>query len=253
MRGRELLEAIEYIDDELVEEAADFVFKPKTKKIITIKWQNWCGAAACMVVLGAVSILAYQQHQKSGAVMEIAMDAEATFGAPETAIEITTDTTEADSAVVTEETSPAAEIESCIENATIIEAFPPKQMEQGNAVQIGGCYASPSKGDILIFHSLQQALEYYGAMDGVYMYRIIIDVFGERPDDNGDGTYHYAELRSSEAGHEMLTAEYERLLDLGYEVDLSGEYSLTACLTAEQIKNFDIFSGYGYAFRFASE
>ncbi len=278
MRGRELLEAIEYIDDELVEEAAvEVLQKQKQQRKSGVNWYRACSAAACILLLGAVSILAFRQNQ----MYEEAFDTAATDTAGQMTESAVT-TSQADAAVpekvgvpeesakeeevgaitdsvgdlVADKESAAAEIcegEPVLEETyTLIEDFPPKQPPSDEAVSIG-CYPAPEKGGKITGVILKQAIEYYEKMDGLYRYYVVIDVFGDRPDNNGDGTYYYNELRISEAGHEMLVTECERLQELGYKVELSDRYVLSGHLTAKEIENFDGLAEYGYMLRLLNE
>lgn len=281
MRGRELLEAIEYIDDELVEEAAaDILKKQKQQRKTTVNWYRTCSAAACILLLGAVSILAFQQNRKYEGATESAFDTAATDTASAMA-ETTVTTSQADMAVPEEVevsvesakdvaadnatdsvTAESATPESVVEELcgvptiddtyTLIEEFPPKEMASTEASSIV-CYAAPEKGGKIIGIKLMQAIEYYEKTDGIYRYHILIEVFGDRPDNNGDGTYFYNELKSSDVGHEMLAAECDRLQELGYMVELSDQYVLTGHLTAKEIENFDGLAEYGYMLRFLNE
>lgn len=143
----------------------------------------------------------------------------------------------------------------------VIDTFPPKQMqseEQGGTA----CYKAPEKGEWFYFHQLKNALEYYDGTQNateeesssVYAYQVVVDVFGDRTETDNEGErIVYGELTASDSGRNLLEAEYQRLLKLGYQVCLSEDYLLTGTFTKAELEQFHASPDYGYAFHFESE
>ena len=122
------------------------------------------------------------------------------------------------------------------------------------------CYAAPEKGEYFLHHYLDAAIKSYETNTPSqnsatkYAYKVMITVFGDIINDNGET--QYSMLNQSGNGRQKLKAEYERLLENGYDVSFTDtdEYCyITGIFTKEQLDNFTPQPEYGYAFSFEDE
>lgn len=286
MKGRHLLDAMEYIDDELIEEAAPLleVSSEGQKRKKRVLHANLIGAAAAALAV-AVSLWVWkgdtlvkqteenaaQNHDVEKALMtadaravdeDIEADAAATemieteVGNTEMEADIETDTEMTDKLSGTEysKLSEAKDDEAI----NIIEELTSRVSNDSQDQAVSECYEAPQKGGYSLDSALVTAIDYYennaNTMDlTIYkncVYHVTIDIFGERTEEGGTV---YEELQFSEDGREKLCAEYNRLLAIGMSVSLSEDYELTGLLSSEEIKSFKPCSDYGYRFRLINE
>lgn len=277
MKGRQLLDAMEYIDDALIEEAAPLFDasaegqKRKKRRLHA----NIIVAAAALAVTVSLWIwkgeILVQQTEENAAqdyemaraftAAEVLEPESAEVTAEQKASDIADDTIKTDKLSGTEYSmlSDAADNSSL----KVIEEFPPRTssddvQKQAVSEQSAVCYKEPEKGEYFLYTGLQSAIDCYdNAMNTIeqaepesYIYHVTIDVFGERTE---EGCTVYEELRFSEEGREKLCVEYNRLLAIGMTVSLSEDYELTGLLSSEEIEGFEPCADYGYAFRLINE
>ncbi|MDE7268724.1 MAG: hypothetical protein K2N89_14795 [Lachnospiraceae bacterium] len=288
MKGRQLLDAMAYIDDELIENAAPFVesafadtARPPGQ---TLKWRSITACAAVFFVV-AVSLWVW----KSGAntvYKESVPQEGANAGGVDTGAALAQNPTEnvpmdagrevgvdhAAAAVEIDDKNDAAVLDDTVDEfAAAVEEdkdFAADSAGQKNDVivrvieefplQSEVCYKAPSKESFMIWLGLEKAIDYYDNANNTieleypenYLYLVAIDVFG---DVTQNGETVYEELRFSEEGKEKLYQEYERMLEAGLDVSLSEEYELTGLLNREEIEGFAPCADYGYAFRLVTE
>lgn len=282
MKGRRLLDAMTYIDDALIEEAApsfgSAAKAPKRKRII-FAFAAAAFAAAVSLWIWKDNMVVVQQTEEN-AVQDYDM-AKALMTADSSAVgendfeadAVTTETIETDAENAKMAADMGADIQMTDklseteysslkdrEAVNIIEAFPQLDDTQEQAVsgQSAVCYKAPEKGEYFLYSALAAAIDYYdnnvNTMDlAIYkdcVYHVTIDVFGERTEEGGTV---YEELRLSEEGKKTLCDEYNRMLSIGLTVSLSEDYELTGLLSSEEIKGFEPCEDYGYAFRLINE
>ena len=286
MKGRQLLDAMAYIDDELIENAAPFAenaFADTTRTTgRTLKWRSITACAAVFFVV-AISLWVWkggintvykeaipQEGANAGGVdtgaalaqnptENVPMDAGREGGVDPAAAEnddkndvaVLDDTVDEFAAAVEENKDFAADSAGQKSDVIVrvIEEFP---------LQSEVCYKAPSKGSFMIWLGLEKAIDYYDNANNTieleypenYLYLVAIDVFG---DVTRNGETVYEELRFSEEGKEKLYQEYERMLEAGVDVSLSEDYALTGLLNREEIEGFAPCADYGYAFRLVTE
>ena len=290
MKGRQLLDAMEYIDDELIENAAPFAenaFSDTARTTgRTLKWRSITACAAVFFAV-AVSLWTFRPGWKSGAdtvyekaaqeegfnaggvdtgaalaqnpTENVPMDAGREVGVDPAAAEIDDkndvavldDTVDEFAAAVEENKDFAAD--SAGQKSDVI-----VRVIEEFPLQSEVCYKAPSKGSFMIWLGLEKAIDYYDNANNTieleypenYLYLVAIDVFGDVTE-NGETVYE--ELRFSEEGKGKLYQEYERMLEAGLEVSLSEDYELTGLLNREEIEGFAPCADYGYAFRLVTE
>jgi len=292
MTGRDLLDAMEYISDDLIEEAVSEEAKQSFSPY------RWAAVAAGVVVLCVSAfVLREWQHSPEGiALPDEGYDTSANYAAGSPALEesgaaggadgggdieekaadelppadvtsgsskdsaIAEDNAAAEDYVSQKQGNTANVLEAQQElereeadtaNSLIIEDFPPKHPKRdensdGNSMESIGCYPAPEKGACLWSQPLDSAIAYYEGENAAvssegmgYKYHVHIDVFGETDES-------YRELHLNEYGRTLLSAEYERLLALGYNVSLSEDFWLTGLFTKAELENFQAASEYGY-------
>lgn len=297
MRGRDLLDAMEYIDDVLVEEAAR---APVVRQKRTVSFSKWAATAAGVVVLcvSAVALYAWQSARNmedatgSGAAVSSDMapapqedsggvDTAASYSDAAASEGVDAAAEAAGAEAVMEEAADEAqtpgravssEYDAAKQDVIFIDDFPPKEREpsQNNmeakdydaVLEAEVDYKMPEKGTYFYALDLSNAMEYYEGADTQgsdaeemaqmeYRYYVVIEVFGDRAKD--DEKTDYGLLSLSEDGRELLTAEYSRLLEAGYDVSLSEEFELTGTFSKEELDAFDVSPDYGYLFRFSEE
>lgn len=331
MRGKDMLEAMEYIDDELIEEALSNAVN-KTSRLQQSYKKYIYTAAAFAVILGmsafAYSIFAPSKNTEmsgeSGAqtadtsaaeaaeATEItedtenlqaagnsqsvgaAADSSATEGVPSTdSIYMSAqmpDNETSDASVTDLGTQPekksstdqpmsaksksgnAASEEISDLSETISADTEMEKSKSGTYTIIDSrksvaeqpyavyCYAAPEKGEYFLHHYLDAAIKSYETNIPTqnsatkYAYKVILTVFGDIINDNGET--QYSTLNQSEDGRQKLKAEYERLLENGYDVSFTDtdEYCyITGIFTKEQLDDFMPQPEYGYSFSFEDE
>lgn len=288
MKGRQLLDAMEYIDDELIEEAAPLLeisSEGQKRKKRMLRANIIVAAAAALTVTVSLGIwkgdiFVQQTEENDEQNYDVAKalvtadnsaadddDFEEDAAAAEV-IEIETGNAEMEADTEVTDKLSGTEYSRLSEDknneaVNIIEEFPPGDsandaQKQAVSGQSAGCYEAPKKGGYFLDSALVSAIDYYdnniSTMDlTIYkncVYHVTIDVFGERTE---EGCTVYEELRFSEEGREKLCVEYNRLLAIGMSVSLSEDYELTGLLSSEEIKGFEPCTDYGYAFRLINE
>ncbi len=78
----------------------------------------------------------------------------------------------------------------------------------------------------------------------------MIDLYGEISTANDT---QYEDLYHTEAGNALIEQEYQRLINLGYAVNLSEDFQLTGIFTKAEIDTFQAAPEFGYIFRFGNE
>ena len=126
---------------------------------------------------------------------------------------------------------------------TIISEYPGDM----NAVY---CYATPAKGTYFLYHYLETALSQNETEDLPYAYKVSIQLFTYEKDSPDNATCLYGTTKEEQ---ELITREYDRLLGLNLDVELSADYHITATLTKEELQSFPVSSEYGYTIGFANE
>lgn len=293
MRGKDLLECMEYLDDTLIEEALNPAGSPYNKNAYKNSMvKKWSIAAACVIML-CISTTAFWSHQKQQNIQyteetdlavqmdsvsndagDLSLPAEHTFDG--TLLESTATDTDLNT------TGRDNEIEKEIEDKAL-SMQSPVHAEQDNKAEKGAAveetmktaytvlsdyygekdasvydYPMPEKGALLCYHYLQETINYYTvqgkAADSVDG---TIYAFQVVIDLYGDietaEETRYEDLYYTEKGHMLIEQEYRRLIDLGYAVRLSEDFQLTGTFTKMEIDTFQASSEYGYVFRFESE
>lgn len=284
MKGRQLLDAMAYIDDSLIEEAVPFAenaFADTIRPIgRTLKWRSLTACAAVFFAV-AVSLWVSQLGWKSGAdtVSEEAVPQEG-LNAGGADMEIALTQKPEENALTTGKADNGADVadveldgrnDAVVFDDTVKEEFAAaveeNKEQKSDAVvrvidafpmQAQVCYKAPSKGSFMIWLGLKNAIDCYDNDNNtielqypeIYRYHVAIDIFG---DVTKDGETVYEALCFSEEGKEKLYQEYERMLEAGLEVSLSEEYELTGLLDKEEIEDFSPCADYGYAFRLVTE
>lgn len=290
MRGRRLLEAMTYIDEALIEEAAPFSETGRTSVVGAAKMRsNWKGFAACAAVLFTAAVSLWAWKDDRNAVYEEALPQEgANAGNIDAVYELAENAPIADNgADLTDDAGGAmfsggiaAGLEDSAEEnkeaaaddfgqhlkgnaiVRVIEEFPPKWGREDDSAEeypaTVQCYKAPEKGQFFLWRGLKSAISYWDdghntielAEPEEYVYHVAIDVFGDVTE-NGDVVYE--KLRVSEEGKEKLYQEYERMFAMELEVSLSEDFELTGMLSRDEIEGFEPCADYGYAFRLVNE
>lgn len=252
MNGLDLLKGIGEIDDDLVEES--YIENTGTPKVThSVIWRRWSSAAACLLCIGIVSGIAYRVHSDSikentskTAAMDIAVQAlpqEDGAGNLDGVMEA------APYVVAEDNASEDCNLESSSVHDwsayTIISEYPGEM----NAIY---CYGEPKQGSYFLYQYLSDTLAQNetAVMTHPFAYNVNIDVFAY--DDPSD-QYSRHLSGETEADQQLLTQEYERLLDLGYDVYLSDSYQLSGIFTKEELNDFPVNEKYGYTIYFANE
>ena len=289
MRGKDLLECMEYIDDTLIEEALNPAGSPHNKNSMV---KNWSLAAACVIML-CIFATAFWSHQKQQKIeyteepdLAVQMDSVSNdAGDLSLPAEHTSGGTLAQSAATDTDLNPADrdnETEKAIEDKAL-SMQTPVYAEQYDEAEKGAIveeklktaytvlsdyygekddavydYPMPEKGALLCYHYLQETINYYtkqgkaaDSVDGtIYAFQVVIDLYGDIETAEG---IRYEDLYYTEKGHTLIEQEYRRLIDLGYAVRLSEDFQLTGTFTKTEIDTFQAAPEYGYVFRFESE
>lgn len=285
MRGKDLLECMEHIDDALIEEALNPVIVPR-QNIRTAKWGM---AAACLIVAGvsAATLWSHQnikEEDSGGIENEIAMSmtaefstdistdnagninennqlAEASAGSTQSAGIADVDENERNDAVMDDLASDSAMTDKTESDNVGVEGMKSAAQEtlKINYTEILDYSAAdsassddvvPEKGKAIYHQRLQKAIEFYSAQEKDttdYVYTVVIELFGDMETDTGS---HYGHLNQTDDGNEFIEQEYRRLLELGYSVRLSEDFLLMGTFTKEELDTFDACPEYGYVFRF---
>ena len=260
MNGFDLLRGIGEIDDDLIAEA--YIEAPKVHS--HIEWKKWGSAAACLLCVGAISIVAYRTHISS--VPESASQL-AESAAYDTVVE----------AVPQQETASASGEMQEAAQYDIAEAGDPEECNLQNAQQENAqsspardwsdyeiiseypgemdaiyCYAQPEQGSYFLYEYLSKTLSQNETADilSPYAYAVNISVFTYDDSDEAAGREVLGETAEEQ---QLLTQEYERLLEVGYDVHLSDSWQLSGIFTKEELKDFSVNDQYGYAIYFANE
>ena len=289
MRGKDLLECMEYIDDTLIEEALNPAGSPHNKNSMV---KNWSLAAACVIML-CIFATAFWSHQKQQKIeyteepdLAVQMDSVSNdAGDLSLPAEHTSGGTLAQSAATDTDLNPADrdnETEKAIEDKAL-SMQTPVYAEQYDEAEKGAIveeklktaytvlsdyygekddavydYPMPEKGALLCYHYLQETINYYtkqgkaaDSVDGtIYAFQVVIDLYGDIETAEG---IRYEDLYYTEKGHTLIEQEYRRLIDLGYAVRLSEDFQLTGTFTKTEIDTFQAAPEYGYVFRFEGE
>lgn len=289
MRGKDLLECMEYIDDTLIEEALNPAGSPHNKNSMV---KNWSLAAACVIML-CIFATAFWSHQKQQKIeyteepdLAVQMDSVSNdAGDLSLPAEHTSGGTLAQSAATDTDLNPADrdnETEKAIEDKAL-SMQTPVHAEQYDEAEKGAIveeklktaytvlsdyygekddavydYPMPEKGALLCYHYLQETINYYtkqgkaaDSVDGtIYAFQVVIDLYGDIETAEG---IRYEDLYYTEKGHTLIEQEYRRLIDLGYAVRLSEDFQLTGTFTKTEIDTFQAAPEYGYVFRFEGE
>ena len=263
MRGKDLLECMEYIDDTLIEEALNPAGSPHNKNSMV---KNWSLAAACVIML-CIFATAFWSHQKQQKIeyteepdLAVQMDSVSNdAGDLSLPAEHTSGGTLAQSAATDTDLNPAGrdnETEKAIEDKAL-SMQTPVHAEQYDEAEKGAIveekqktaytvlsdyygekddavydYPMPEKGALLCYHYLQETINYYtkqgkaaDSVDGtIYAFQVVIDLYGDIETAEG---IRYEDLYYTEKGHTLIEQEYRRLIDLGYAVRLSEDFQLT--------------------------
>lgn len=288
MRGKDLLECMEHIDDALIEEALNPVIAPR-QNIRTAKWGM---AAACLIVAGvsAATLWSHQnikEEDSGGNENEVVMSMTAEFSTDISAenagninernqlAEASAGSAQPDGmADKAENERKDAVMDDLASGGTVVD-----KMESDNAsvedmksatqealkinyteihdYSAAGSASSddvvPEKGMVLYYQRLQKAIEYYSAQEKDatdYAYTVVIELFGDIETDTGS---HYVHLNQTDDGNELVEQEYRRLIELGYSVRLSEDFLLMGTFTKEEFDTFDVCPEYGYVFRFEND
>ena len=289
MRGKDLLECMENIDDTLIEEALNPAGSPHNKNSMV---KNWSLAAACVIML-CIFATAFWSHQKQQKIeyteepdLAVQMDSVSNdAGDLSLPAEHTSGGTLAQSAATDTDLNPADrdnETEKAIEDKAL-SMQTPVYAEQYDEAEKGAIveeklktaytvlsdyygekddavydYPMPEKGALLCYHYLQETINYYtkqgkaaDSVDGtIYAFQVVIDLYGDIETAEG---IRYEDLYYTEKGHTLIEQEYRRLIDLGYAVRLSEDFQLTGTFTKTEIDTFQAAPEYGYVFRFEGE
>lgn len=292
MKGRRLLDAMAYIDDDLIEEAAPFGENHRAGS--AAKWRRM---AACAAVFSAAAVSLWAW--KSGIVTNKEIEPEnAQFaGGMESGSALEENAPETPSAAanavdwnVASDNGGAAvsggaadgfQEENLQENVQqavweydeekksvvrVIEEFPPKweaaDGAKSNDYSIGvteECYKAPEKGQFFLHKGLKSAIDYWdNANNTIELAEPEDYIYHVAVDVFGDVTkdgdmVYYEGLQFSDEGKKKLHDEYERMVMAGLEVSLSEDFRLTGMLSREELEGFEPCAEYGYAFRLINE
>lgn len=277
MRGKDLLESIEFIDDALVEEALNPSVSVRRTHANTVV--RWGMAAACVIVIG-VSATAWLAHLsiiggKGGMSSAPAMDgasadsaggAEAGNAVPEAAADSELpdggmqDATADSEGAVAEQNEGIGDFKqeagaqkSAKADYTIISDYYGEKYAEID-------YKMPEKGEVIRFHYLNETIKYYTEQENtietldnsVYAYEVVIELFGDVIADDA-GTYYGVLASVGGEANTQIEQEYRRLVELGYAVKLSEDFRLTGLFTKVEMDTFQASPEYGYVFRFENE
>lgn len=291
MRGKDLLECMEQIDDALVEEALEPAAFPRRKNMSL----RWGMAAACVVVLG-ISATVYWSHRSMKEIhvedqnadtagLQMAMEAAAakdsgdngspaagaqsdtmaggTVGSLEDGavpedVETVRQSSAQDAAFVEEEdveTAKSREESMDLKESLLYTVISDYYGEKDGSVYD---YPVPGKGEFFCFHYLQETMRYYAELENTAggaddsIYAYDV-VIDLYGDSEENGEIIHCELAYTDKGSEKIEQEYRRLAGLGYAVRLSEDFQLTGTFTKVELDTFQASPEYGYTFRFASE
>lgn len=291
MKGRDLLDAMEYISDDLIEEAATEWVQKGTRRKFTMR--KWVATAAGIAVL-CVSVLALNEWKQvmfsgnssnsntsgandmsfsSSVITDTATKAENNAGAEENApedniaatgeIDPSVSATSSDTQTVHDDTHKQSssqdgieEEDSKQESVFIIEDFPPKYpyREPSETLTETASYVPPRKGTCSYSQILTEALAYYdGEKDNVDSANVYHVMIELFSEREENGNVVYGEITLHENSESLLTKEYERLSEQSYDVSLSEDYKLEGLFTKSELETFDALPEYGYMFSLVSE
>lgn len=291
MRGKDLLECMEWIDDALIQEALNPPAVPRRKNTVV----RWGMAAACTVVVG-VSAAALWSHQNLENApiehMEIAGDsaaaqnalpesATAAGNAPEHApaqteqtqgakadrsilaggVESAERSSELDTSAVKDNSAELSEIpasvQSAMEEYTIVRSYCGEESDvtEDSAFQKHSTAddSAPKRGTVLCAQELQEAVKYYGEQElrSEYMVHAYEVVIVLFGDAAADDGSKT--LYQELQDPELMEQEYLRLSEMGYDVRLSEEFQLTGIFTQKELDAFPAAQEYGYLFHFIED
>lgn len=289
MNGRDLLDAMEYISDDLIEEAATEWIQKGNERKVTVR--KWVATAAGIAVL-CVSALALNEWKHTMFHSNSSTSNNSGANDMNFSSSVTTDTaTKEENAqednmaatgeIIDQSTSTSLDTQvayddmykqnsikeevSKYESAFIIEDFPPKHpyREPSESITDVASYVPPKKGTYSYSQMLTEALKYYDSEEGntgsalaenlekpYNVYHVVIKLFSDREE---NGNVVYGELELNENSEALLTGEYERLSEQGYDVSLSEDYELEGLFTKSELETFDVLPEYGYIFSLVSE
>lgn len=293
MRGKDLLECMEYIDDALIEEALN----PTVASYKNRSAAKWAMAVACMMAVG-ISATVFWSHQNVNVNLkqdsndivaqtdivdnyrnqsDAGRTAETGFamGIEEDASNSITSVTEnntsegAKAKSMDDQTAVKSNMESLeIQKETKL-ADLEMQEDTKTAYKVihdyyeekdtsEYCYSAPEKGTVLCYHYLQETINYYATQESTTdTADDMIYAYQVAIDIYGDietiDGIQYEDLYHSDAGNLLIEQEYRRLIDLGYAVRLSEDFQLTGVFTKTEIDTFSAAPEYGYVFRFENE
>lgn len=284
MKGRRLLDAMAYIDDDLIEDAASFAennsgntvqfFEKRVRK-------RQLAACAAVLFVAAMSLWVWKSSSKVyvGIMPGTGNSEDGAYAGGDPADEAAPEAAPAEAApqeknadsgggrdLEAAKQDVAADGIADKENALTEDKSDMQQQKGPMRVRIIeefpqtgiACYAAPGKGEVFQGIGLIAAIDCWdngnNTMDIAepesYLYRVKIDVFG----DVGNGNdVSYEQLGISDEEKEKLSNEYERLLAAGLDVKLSEDFSLTGLLSRDEIEDFEPNPDYGYMFRLVNE
>ncbi len=286
MRGKELLECMEYIDDTLIEEALNpTIVSHKNKPVL-----KWSMAVACAATISAITFWSYQNANMNFNKEDIQME-HTDISTQANTIDSNMDKNDVGRLAVesgmTEMTEDALSTgtTSTTNNSPLVDAKSQSMEDKaaqksnfahweaqeetesaykvireyyGEKESLEYCYSVPEKGAIHCYYYLQETINYYTTQENttditdstIYAYQVAIDIYGDIETANGT---QYEDLYHSNVGNLLIEQEYRRLIDLGYAVRLSEDFQLTGIFTKAEIDTFLTSPEYGYVFRFENE
>lgn len=293
MRGKDLLECMEYIDDALIEEALN----PTVVSYKNRSAAKWAMAVACMMAVG-ISATVFWSHQNVNvdlkqnsndivAQTDIVDNYRNQSDAGRTAetgfaMGIEEDASNSITSVTENNTSEGAKAKSMDDQAAAKSNMESLEMQKETELAdlkmqeetktaykvihdyyeekdtLEYCYPAPEKGTVLCYHYLQETINYYATQESTTdAADDTIYAYQVAIDIYGDietiDGIQYEDLYHSDAGNLLIEQEYRRLIDLGYAVRLSEDFQLTGVFTKTEIDTFLIAPEYGYVFRFENE
>lgn len=220
MRGRDLLEDMEFLEDDLIENAGHFRIHKEgsnqdikdcikrrslRKKVYWFRWVSFAAVILCILSVGLVNWILRptttgEHYEENGINQSYGADTNLQKGSGGDKLE--------------------------------------EKQEQAE-----GCYPIPKKGQYFCVDSLKELMDIYENRTKVFYIRI--SLFGDYI--GTDGSWNYGEITSEM--NDILRQEYGRLLEKGYDVTLT-EGRISGYFTGKEIEEFQAEEQFGYVFSY---
>lgn len=244
MKGRDLLEHVGAIDDKLIDEASEYqlenrrvVSRTKKTKWYFINYGITSGLVACLL---CILILAGQSSGGSKNA-EVESKAESVLDTAVGAMDETSKGSQNKEESKDMQNSTSSYKQDSITKADYYKLRKEDGAEKEVDIEDGQL---EKKGSYYFGEDLNYVLGKYTNND--IQFYVVFDIFADITEETGSNSY--GALKLDVNGKALLWEEYNRMLDIGYEVELN-ENSISGFLTKEQLDHFNANKEYGYVIR----